>query len=135
MTSAPKPGFETMIGKALMYGVYVSSVIIFLGMVLATTTIGSSSGCPGALEGLHEGGFGTPGLSLDLMVTGLASLDSQSMMQVGILLLLTIPFFRVIIGGVMYGFQRNWFYVAISLSVLAALLISAFVVAPLEARG
>ena len=131
----PRSGFEATIGKALKYGVFISSAIIILGISLATTTIGSSSGCPGSLEGIHDGGFGTPTLSLNLMFNGLASLDSQSIIEAGILLLLAIPFFRVIVGGVMYGFERNWFYVIISLSVLAALLISAFIVAPLEAGG
>ena len=129
------PSFEYMIGKALKYGVYISSVIIILGMTLAITTMGTSTGCPGSLEELHEGGFGTPTLSLDIMLTGLTSLNSQAVIEVGTLLLIAIPFFRVIVGGVMYGLQRNWFYVAISLSVLAALIFSAFVVAPLEARG
>lgn len=134
MTS-PKSGFEAVIGRALKYGVYISSVITILGIILAITTIGTSSGCPGSLEGLHQGGFGTPTLSLNIIFTGLASLDPQSIIEAGILLLIAIPFFRVIAGGVMYGFERNWFYVAISLSVLAALLFSALVVAPLEARG
>ena len=128
-------GFEATIGKALKYGVFISSAIITLGIVLAVTSMGSSSGCPGALGELHEGGFGTPTLSLTVMFNGLASLDSQSTIEAGTLLLLAIPFFRVVVGGVMYGYQRNWFYVAISLSVLATLLIGAFVVAPLEARG
>lgn len=133
MSPGPRSGFEAMIGKALKYGVYISSVVIVLGMILATRTIGTSAGCPGSLDGLHDGGFGTPTLSLNLMFTGVASLESQSMIQAGILILLAIPFFRVIAGGVMYGVERNWFYVAVSAAVLAALLFSAFVVAPLEA--
>ena len=131
MTSGP--GFEAAIGKALKYGVFVSSAIIVLGIILAVTTIGTSSGCPGSIGELHEGGFGTPTLSLNIIFTGMVSLDSQSVIGAGILLLLSIPFFRVIIGSVMYGIERNWFYFTISLSVLATLLISAFVVAPLEA--
>ena len=134
MTS-PMLGFEAMIGRALKYGVYISSAVIIRGITLAVASIGSSTGCPGSLEGIHEGGFGTPTLSLDIMFTGLTSMDPQSIIEMGVLLLLAIPFFRVIVGSVMYGIERNWLYVAISMLVLAALFFSAFVVAPLEAHG
>ena len=66
---------------------------------------------------------------------GITSLNPLSIIEVGVLILLVIPFFRVGAGALMYVLERKWVYVAISVLVFSVLLISAFIVAPFEAWG
>ena len=137
MTDSGKAGrgrfLEALIANVLRYGVLVSSGIIGVGVLLSPFQSGAYPGCPSTLEQVCTSDFGRPVASLKDVFAGVMSLNPLSIIELGVLILLVIPFFRVGAGGVMYAFEGKWNYVAISFLVLAVLLFSALVVAPFEA--
>ena len=126
---------EALIANVLRYGVLASSAVIALGVVLSPFQNGSYLGCPSTLEEVCATNFGKPSSAPLAVLAGLPSLNPLSIIEVGVLIQLDIPFFRVGAGALMYALERKWTYVAISVLVFSVLLISAFVVAPLEAWG
>lgn len=124
---------EDAIGVLLRYGVVVSSVVIAIGVVLSLFKIGSHSGTPSSLQQVFSANYGATILSLGYLLGGVLSLNPLSFIELGVVVLLAIPFFRVAAGGLMFAFEKDWRYVTISAIVLGVLLIGAFVIGPFEA--
>ena len=126
---------ESLIASCLRYGVMVGTGVIAVGVLLSPFKIGSYAGCPASLQEVCATNFGKPDASLGSIFGGLLSMDPLSIIELGALVLLIIPFFRVAIGAIMYAARGNWTYVAISAFVVTVLLISTLMVAPWEAWG
>lgn len=124
---------EIFIANVLRYGVLVSSILIAIGVLLSCLRVGIGSGSPWSLEDVCKMNFGRPVASMGTLFASLTSLNSLSIIEVGALALIAIPFFRVFAGTLMYASRRNWIYVVISAVVMAVLIFSTLVVAPLEA--
>ena len=139
MTDSGRPRssdyLEGLIANVLRYGVLLSTAIITLGVVLSLFSFGGYHGCPSSLQEVCATNFGRAEPSLTSVASGLLGLNPLSIIEVGVIVLLVIPFFRVAAGGVMYALEKKWTYVAISALVFSVLLFSALVVAPFEAWG
>ena len=129
----PGPKLESLIGLVLRYGVVVSSAVIAVGVILSPLSMGSYPGCPATLDTICSANIGRPDPTALGVLAGLSSLNPLSIIEVGIIILLAIPFFRVAAGGVMFTAERDWRYVAISAFVLGVLLVGTFIVGPFEA--
>lgn len=63
-----------------------------------------------------------------LMFRGVAALDGPSLMELGILILVATPILRVLSSMILFAFvERDWFYAAVTLVVLAMTLASLLV--------
>lgn len=125
---------ENAIGLLLRYGVIASSLIITLAVILMPFKIGTYSGTPSSLDQVFKTNYGTTILSIGSFFNGLSSLNPLSIAELGVIVLLAIPLFRVAAGGLMFAYEKDWRYVFISALVLGVLLIATFVVGPFEAR-
>ncbi|HLI02981.1 MAG TPA: DUF1634 domain-containing protein [Terracidiphilus sp.] len=110
---------EIIIGNLLRTGVLTAAVLVFAGGV--------------AYLAAHRGdhiGFHTftPGDSSLRTVQGIAAsaarLNSEGLMQLGLLLLIATPVARVIMAVFGFALERDWLYFVVSLIVLAVLLAS-----------
>lgn len=110
---------ELVMGRLLQTGVLLASAIVLLGGVLY---LHSHKGAPmhyktfvGEPEALRH-----PAQLLHLIATG----DGSAIVQLGLLLLIATPIARVVFAVVGFAIERDRLYVAVSLVVLAVLLIS-----------
>jgi len=60
------------------------------------------------------------------IVTGALHLESKSLIEFGLLLLIATPIGRVVFGLVGFAMQKDWLYTAVSAVVLGVLLFSFF---------
>lgn len=110
---------EDIIGNLLRAGVLLAATVVLIGGVfyLVQNRAGSVSyhefrGEPAELR------------SIPLIVRDAAALDSLAVMQLGLLLLIATPVFRVAFAIVGFYFERDWLYSGVSALVLAILLYS-----------
>jgi uncharacterized membrane protein len=125
------PDLNDSIGKVLRYGVVLSSAVVAVG--LALLVLAPPPGTPGTLQGLLAAGFGRPTLSPAALVEGVRAGDAISVLQLGTLILLATPLARVAASVLLFLRDGDMIYVGIALLVLATLLISIFVVGPMQA--
>jgi uncharacterized membrane protein len=107
------------ISRVLRYGVILSAAIIIAGTLLLVAASGSSDAQP--LLNVRQ----TPTLSGFL--SGLASLQPYSMIELGAIVLIATPVSRVLISVFLFAAQKDRLYTRITLIVLALLLFSMFV--------
>ena len=112
---------ETAMGRMLQIGVTVAAIVVLDGGVLYLKQFTGPMpdyqrfhGAPTAYESVHG------------ILDGLGSLDSQSLIAFGILLLIATPICRVIFGVVGFSLLRDRFYAAVSVTVLIILMLSLF---------
>ena len=112
---------ETAMGRMLQIGVTVAAIVVLVGGVLYLKQFTGPMpdyqrfhGAPTAYESVHG------------ILDGLGSLDSQSLIAFGILLLIATPICRVIFGVVGFSLLRDRFYAAVSVTVLIILMLSLF---------
>ena len=110
---------ETMMGRLLQIGVLLASAVVLVGGILYVRAHAGS--------GVDYRTFA--GEPADLRsVTGLFRLlmagDPAAVIQVGAILLIATPVARVVFAVVGFALERDRFYVAVSLTVLAVLLAS-----------
>jgi uncharacterized membrane protein len=110
---------ETMMGRLLQVGVLLASTVVLVGGVLyvhkhfeSRVDYRTFAGEPADLR----------------TVSGLARLlmagDPAAVIQVGAILLIATPIARVVFAVVGFALERDRFYVAVSLTVLAVLMAS-----------
>lgn len=115
---APDPTLQPSKGEA---GVIAG--ILFAGVGLASTLIGV-----GLVLMLVRGGATNPPMTGNLLgllgrsVVGALRLESTSLVEVGLMVLLLTPIVRVMVGLVASLLERDWSYVLIGLAVLALVL-------------
>ena len=112
-------GLEQAMGRMLQTGVTVAALVVLAAGILYLLQFGGSKadyahfqGAPGALE------------TVSGIVRGAVRMDAQSLIGLGILLLIATPICRVIFGVVGFARLRDWLYTAVSVLVLVILLYS-----------
>lgn len=112
---------ERLLGAVLRYGVIVAGAITVLGGVLALAWHGR------APEDFRSfGGEPLQLRSLTGILSGALALDPQSVVQLGILVLVATPILRVALSLVAFAARRDRTYVWLTGIVLALLTVSLF---------
>jgi uncharacterized membrane protein len=125
---------RTANGLILRYGVILSSVLIILG--IADVFINpAAAGLPHSIAAIVNSGFGSPNMNGVSVMTGAARLNGLDIIEIGVVILLGTPIFRVAVTTVIFAAERDGTYLLISLFVLFVLLVSVFIVGPFEAAG
>lgn len=111
-------------GKLLITGVIISGSLILIGGIYYLIQEGLSlphfktfRGVPSNLKSVKQ------------IFTGFIHLDSLSLIQMGLLLLIATPIARVIFSVIGFLFEKDYLYVLISLIVLAIIAYSIFSIA------
>ena len=126
MTSDPRPAapngrwtdhqVEQLIGRLLQLGVMISAAVVIIGAVMFLVQHGRDP------IAFHQ--FTTtpsPLWTLGGIVRGALALDSASIVQLGLVLLIATPVLRVALTLVAFALQRDRLYVLITAVVLALL--------------
>jgi uncharacterized membrane protein len=100
------------ISKVLIFGVVFSAAIITVGTILLVAANGASDATP--LLNVRQ----TP--SLSGFVSGLASLQPYSIIELGAIVLIATPVSRVLISVFLFAAQKDRLYTIITLAVLHA---------------
>ena len=110
---------ETIIGQLLRAGVLLAAAVVLIGAALylvqshaEITNYHSFQMERGSLRNVQ----GIVGLS--------AHLNSQAIIQLGLLLLIATPVARVIMAGVGFYIEKDWLYTVVCAVVLGVLLFS-----------
>ena len=110
---------EAIMGRLLQVGVLLASTTVLVGGVLylrerasVPVSYRTFSGEAGALRHLSQ------------LAQGIARGDPAAIIQLGVLLLIATPIARVIFATIAFAIERDGLYLAISLGVLAVLLVS-----------
>jgi uncharacterized membrane protein len=119
MTPAEDQRLELAIAHMLRIGVIVAALLVFLGGILYLT--GTNAPAPDYVR-FHP--FASDIGSFSTVLSGLAALRPESFIQLGILALIATPVLRVILCIVGFGIERDWLYVAVSVTVFAVLIYS-----------
>jgi len=122
--------FDSVIGLVLRYGVISSFIIIALGsfLLFAEGQTGYSSvGSAEQLYGSHNGVL----IGLVPLAQGIASAKPYAIIDLGLIVLLATPIARVVISLFLFLNEKRYAFVVITSGVLAVLLLSIFVIAPL----
>ena len=114
---------EQAISRVLRFGVLLSAALVIIGitiMAVQDSSITSSSS--------------TRGIGIGDMLSGIASLNGESIVLLGIIALIATPVSRVAMSVIYFSLGRNRLYTVITLIVLANLLIAIFIVPGLLPR-
>lgn len=124
--------FNVIVSNILRYGVLVSTVMIAAGLLLLSVE-GAGQSLQGSIAQVVLSGYGKPQLNLVAVFKGVVAAEPLSLIQLGLLLLLSTPIARVVASIVMFAAERDLLYVAFTVFVLGVLLLGIFVVGPIEA--
>jgi uncharacterized membrane protein len=112
---------ETLMGRLLQAGVLIASAVVLAGGIIyllqhsgAPVSYRIFASAPAALR--------QPATLLHLIATG----DGAAIIQLGVLLLIATPIARVVFAVIGFAIERDKLYVAVSLIVLAVLMIGLF---------
>ena len=108
----PKEIAYKIVGSVLKWGSWLSVIVLILGILLFLIH-------PTPAE------FGSTPLEKDFW-RNLSHFDSQSLINLGILLMMLVPFFRVLTIGVSFAIEKDKKYSLISLAVLLFLMVGIF---------
>ena len=103
--------FDESLHKLLLIGLYLSVALIRFGLGLALFTH----------QNVPETVF-----PLRSLFTGLLSLNAGSYLSLGLLVLIATPIIRVITSFISFLVEKDWRFAAITLVVLATVLVSIF---------
>ena len=112
MENASLEKSERAISLVLRYGSLVSTLIMVLGLVMFHLTGGRAAS------------FEPDGIKLRLLLGQLVQFSPVAIIELGVLLLLLTPIFRVVVAVVGFALERDPKYVLISLCVLSIVLFS-----------
>ncbi|MDA4132035.1 MAG: DUF1634 domain-containing protein [Thaumarchaeota archaeon] len=122
--------FKSAIGIVLRYGVITSFALVALGSVLLFLE-GQTGYYPmGSAEQLFDSQNKFL-IGLAPLIQGVASAKPYAVIDLGLGVLLATPVARVVISVFLFMDEKRYAFVAITATVLAILLLSMFVVAPL----
>ena len=108
---------EQLIGRLLQIGVMISAAVVLIGGAMFLLQHG------GAPVGFHEySTTPTPLWSLGGIIRGALALDSASIVQLGLVLLIATPVMRVALTLGAFAVQRDRLYVLLTAVVLVLLL-------------
>ena len=110
---------EEIIGKLLRTGVLISAFVVFAGGILYLRQEGHAAR---DFQTFH--GVSRPLRTMAGVARGAIALDPQSIIQLGLLLLIATPIARVGFAVAAFALERDWLYVGLTLLVLGVLLFS-----------
>lgn len=110
---------ESVLGTLLRTGVLVSAAVVAAGGIWLLASSGRS-------QPAYRQFRGEPAelRSAGSLLSSLAHARPQTVIQLGLLLLVATPVARVIFSLAAFAIGRDWLYVAITLAVLAVLVYS-----------
>jgi uncharacterized membrane protein len=120
-----------VISNVLKYGVLVSIALIFIGIALLFAR--TPKDFPSSIGRVISTNYGRPTLDSLTLLNGVISGEPIFIIQLGLIVLLATPITRVVASVVLFAAERDELYVAITLFVLTVLLISIFIIGPVEA--
>lgn len=109
---------DAQMGRLLQVGVLLASVTVLLGGALLLLR---RAGAPSDFRTFHGEPADLRHLGL-LLRTALHG-QPEAIIQVGVLLLIATPVARVAFAAISFLRERDWLYVAVSLTVLVVLLL------------
>lgn len=124
--------FNAVVSNILRFGVLVSTALIAAGLLLLSVE-GAGQSLQGSIAQIVLSGYGRPQLNLVTVFEGVAAAEPLSLIQLGLILLLSTPIARVVASIAMFAAEGDGLYVAFTVFVLAVLLLGIFVVGPIEA--
>jgi uncharacterized membrane protein len=107
---------EQLVGNLLRIGVLAAALVALLGGIVYLFRHGTSVADYRAFRGQPE-----VLSSLGGIVTGALALQSEAIVQLGIVLLIATPIARVFLTLVTFAVRRDWMYVVVSAIVLGFL--------------
>ena len=116
-----------LISGLLRYGVILSAIIIGVGTILMLLGNGGQNISQLVVYNAGQLPHGNFDPSLGHMVAGLATLDPQSIVELGVLVLLATPAARVLLSVLLFAAEGDRTYVYITAVVLCLLLFSMLV--------
>lgn len=119
--------FKSAIGLVLRYGVVLAFALVAVGSALLFFEGQTGYGPLGTAEQLFAARNDLTGLAP--LVHGVGSAKPYAIIDLGLVVLLATPVARVVISTFLFLDERRYAFVAITLTVLAILLLSIFVVA------
>ena len=108
---------EQVVGRLLQLGVLVAALVVLIGGVLLLVQHGGTPVAYSVFQGEPDGLRSIAGI-----LHGVASMQSEAIVQLGLLLLIATPVARVAFTLVAFILQRDRTYVAVTTLVLALLL-------------
>jgi uncharacterized membrane protein len=112
---------EIAMGKMLRIGVTVAALVVLAGGILYI--LQAKGPIP---DYSHFHGAPTADEHVGSISAGALRLESKSLIEFGILLLIATPILRVLFGVVGLSLLKDWLYAAVSAIVLTVLLLSFF---------
>jgi uncharacterized membrane protein len=127
---------QGVLSKTLLYGVILSTTIIIIGLVYMAATYSTGYQCDFTTASLScllnynaavipHGDYPN---SLAAIVSGLVALKPFAIIELGVVVLLATPVFRVGASLLLFAIEKDRAFVLITLFVLLVLLFSFFVV-------
>jgi uncharacterized membrane protein len=127
---------QSVLSKILLYGVILSISIIFIGLVYMAATYSSGYACDFTTASLScllkynanvipHGDYPN---TLAAIVSGVIQFRPFAIIQLGVVVLLATPVFRVFASLILFAIENNRPFVLITLFVLLVLLFSFFIV-------
>lgn len=114
-----------VISLLLIAGVGLSAVLLVLGLLLlfVTGSTGYQGSFTSALILAPSGTVAFP-RSIGAVIAGSLALKPFALIELGLLVLIATPVFRVAASSLLFLLERDYLYTAITLAVLAVLLYS-----------
>jgi uncharacterized membrane protein len=110
---------ETIIGRLLQVGVLMAAGIVLFGAVLYLRETAHQ------VTHYHTfRGVAAPLKTIGGVLRGAIALDAQSVIQLGLLVLIATPIARVAFSIVAFALERDWLYVGLTFVVFGVLLYS-----------
>ncbi|MBS7576324.1 MULTISPECIES: DUF1634 domain-containing protein [unclassified Enterococcus] len=106
---------EKIIGQLLRIGVFISVIIMVIGMILLFAT--GKSGYPA----------NSYPVGLSDIIDGCLSLKPFALMMLGLFCLILTPVLRVLASIIAFAIEKDYLYVAITILVLLILVVAIFV--------
>ena len=110
---------EEIIGQLLRAGVLLSALVVLVGGILYLRQEAHMQRDFRTFHGLEQ-----PLRTIAGVAQGAAKFDPQSVIQLGLLLLIATPIARVAFAVAAFWMERDWLYVGLTLVVLGVLLFS-----------
>jgi len=108
---------ETYISYLLRAGVVLSAILLGIGLIKETVFESKILG----VSFLHRETFESF-FKISEFLEGLSKLESRSVLYLGLITLIFLPFARVLLMGVLFLIQKDYIFVMLSLLVVGILL-------------
>jgi uncharacterized membrane protein len=118
---------NNILANLLRFGVIISAAVILVGLLIFVFRYSTLSASPYIQYHSGKAPHGNFSVSLPSMVSGLASFNPYSIIELGLLLLLATPVSRVFLSIVLFQLEGDRRYVYITLAVFLILLFSMIV--------